>query len=270
LSQHTQSQHTQSQHTDHDRNGRPDEHWYTDFFTELPNEFWRRVATPDLTRADVDFVERELALAPRSTVLDVPCGSGRHSIELAARGHRVVGYDISAEAIDHARRAAGSAGIDLDFFEADMRAVPSDGRFDAVVCLGNSFGYLDLQGTRDFVAAIAAALRPGGGLVVDFNVTAESVLPGFTGEPRSMSTGDITVVTTTEYDLDRSRLISHYRFSRGDRVLDTTAVHHVYTSGNLGQLLRDGGFVDLRRFAGPDSSPYRVGAGRLLLTARRR
>ena len=62
-----------------------------------------------------------------------------------------------------------------------MRDVPADG-FDAAVCMGNSFGYLDLAGTRAFVAALAAAVRPGGGLVIDYNAAAESILPGYTGE----------------------------------------------------------------------------------------
>ena len=243
--------------------------WYQDFFTELPNEFWRRAASPEMTSADIDFIEGRLTLARGSRILDVPCGSGRHSIALAQRGHRVTGFDISSEAIYHARRTAAEAGLDVGFELADMRDIPGSGSFDAAVCLGNSFGYLGIEGTLEFVAALAGAVRPGGGLVIDFNVTAETVLPGFTGEPRTMRTGDITVQATTEYDVAASRLISHYAFSRGGEQLSTTAIHHVYTSGHIGQLLSDAGFLDIERFAGPDGSPYSVGSGRLLLTARR-
>jgi len=46
---------------------------------------------------------------------------------------------------------------------AEMRDIPRDGRFDAAVCLGNSFGYWNLADTRELVAAMAGALRPGGG-----------------------------------------------------------------------------------------------------------
>ena len=243
--------------------------WYEDFFTELPNEFWRRVATPEMTTADLDFVESHLALTSGSRILDVPCGSGRHSIAWAERGHRVTGFDISAEAIEHARRTATDTGLDVGFEQADMRGIPRSGSFDAAVCLGNSFGYLDIEGTRQFVAALAGAIRPGGGLVLDFSATAETVLPGFTGEPRTMRTGDIVVETTTEYDVTASRLISHYDYTRGDEQLSTTAIHHVYTSAHLGQLVSGAGFVDIQRFGGPDGSPYTLGSSRLLLTARR-
>jgi SAM-dependent methyltransferase len=244
--------------------------WYESFFTELPNEFWRRMAGPELTAADVAFVESRLRLAPGARVLDVPCGSGRHVIALAAAGYRMTGVDISAEAIGHARRAAAAAGVDVELTVADMRQIPRTGDFDAAVCLGNSFGYLGTAGLRDFVEALAAAVRPGGGLVVDYNSAAESVLAGPVGTPRVMRTGDITVDALGEYDVAASRLLSRYTFRRGAEELTATAVHHVYTTGHLAELLDEVGFTVVGRFADPDGTPFTVGAGRLLLVAERR
>jgi len=245
--------------------------WYADFFTELPNEFWRRAVPPDATSAEVRFIETHLDLKPRSRVLDVPCGSGRHSLALAGCGHDVVGVDISTEAVDHARRAAADAGIDVELVVAEMRDIPGDGSFDAAVCMGNSFGYLDLDGVGEFVAALAAALRPGGGLVVDYSAAAESVLPGFVDvHPRDMTVGDISVSGSNTYDAVGSRLLSRYVFTRGAEVLNVTALHHVYTVAHLRRLLGDGGFTDIEQYGGPDGEPFEVGAGRLLLTAHRR
>ncbi|HSK89669.1 MAG TPA: class I SAM-dependent methyltransferase [Euzebyales bacterium] len=246
--------------------------WYVGFFTELPNEFWRRAASPEAARADVDFVEGRLGLPHGASILDVPCGSGRHALELAARGHRVTGLDISAEAIAHARRAAAGADLDARFVEADMRAVPAGVAFDAAICMGNSFGYLDPAGTRAFVAALAGAVRPGGGLVIDCAIAAESVLPGLGGSvaPRIMRAGDITVEATNTYDTSRSVLVSHYRFTRGTETVDATALHHVYTSGHIGDLLTEAGFTDIEHYADPDGTPFEVGADRLLVVARRR
>src|SRR5664280_2724543 len=110
--------------------------WYTEFFTELPNEFWRRAAPPESAEADIDFVERQLGLSPGSRVVDVPCGSGRHSLALTARGHVVTGTDISTEAIAYARQAAADAGLDIDLTVADMRDIPHGKTFDAAICMG--------------------------------------------------------------------------------------------------------------------------------------
>jgi SAM-dependent methyltransferase len=244
--------------------------WYADFFTELPNEFWRRVVPPEAAAAEVDFIERRLDLPPGSRILDVPCGSGRHALALAARGHRVVGVDISPEAVAHAGRAAAETGLDLDLSVAEMRDIPRDDTFDVVICMGNSVGYLDLAGLGEFVTAVAGAVRPGGGLVIDYAAAAESVLPGYTDDrPRSMTTGDLTVGASDTYDVAGSRLISTYRFTRGAQEVHGTAIHHVYTAGHLSQLLTDAGFTDIARFGSPDGEPFAVGTGRLLLAGRR-
>ena len=144
--------------------------WYADFFTEVTNEFWRRMATPEMTAADIAFLVEKLPLTSGAAILDAPCGSGRHSIALARLGHRVTGIDVSAEAITFARRAAAAEGVDVSFQVGDMRSVPLTTAFDAAVCLGNSFGYLDIAGTRAFLAALAQAIRPGGALVIDANI----------------------------------------------------------------------------------------------------
>ena len=102
--------------------------WYADFFTELPNEFWRRAVPPEATASEVEFIERRLGLAPRSRIIDVPCGSGRHALALAARGHDVVGVDISVEAIEHARRAAADAELEVELVVAEMRDIPATAR----------------------------------------------------------------------------------------------------------------------------------------------
>jgi len=245
--------------------------WYADFFTELPNEFWRRAVPPEATAAEVDFIESRLGLAPRSRIVDVPCGSGRHTLALATRGHEVVGVDISVEAIGHARSAAAAAGLDVQLVVAEMRDITDRGSFDAAVCMGNSFGYLDEDGLREFVTALAAVVRPGGGLVVDFSAAAESVLPGFVDDhPRDMTVGDIAVSGSNTYDVANSRLLSSYVFTRGAQQVAVTALHHVYTVAHLRRLLTDGGFADIELHGGPEGEPFEVGTGRLLLTARRR
>ena len=64
----------------------PASRWYDDFFTELPNTFWRAAVPADVTASEIDFLVRATGLRPGQRVLDVCCGSGRHALPLARHG----------------------------------------------------------------------------------------------------------------------------------------------------------------------------------------
>ncbi|MCL4291516.1 MAG: methyltransferase domain-containing protein [Acidimicrobiia bacterium] len=122
------------------------------------------------TEQEVSFLVEVLELSPGSTVLDVGCGPGRHSLELARRGIRVTGVDLSERFLDLAREAAARDGLDARFVRLDVRELPApgvlDGRFDAAICLCQ--GGFGLLGGDDapVVAGIAACVRPGGRVAI--------------------------------------------------------------------------------------------------------
>ena len=111
------------------------------------------------------LIERDL-LVPGSTVLDLGCGTGRHSRHLAGRGFDVTGIDLSAESL---RLARASEGSNLRFLRQDMRLPFRAGPFDHILNLFTSFGYFDDPSDHMAVVHnIATALRPGGTLVLDY------------------------------------------------------------------------------------------------------
>ncbi|SEP75873.1 class I SAM-dependent methyltransferase [Lentzea albida] len=233
--------------------------WYTSFFTDLANTFWRGAVQPSQTSAEIDFIAG-LGAGPR--VLDAPCGSGRHSIELARRGYSVTGIDISEEAIAHARALAP----ELDWRQGDLASLGSFGvTADLALCLGNSFGYLDHAGSRRLLADLAAAAPV---LVVDYGCTAESLLPSLPGEIR-MSAGGVDMVAVNNYDVASARLLIDFTFSDGERTQRSTCVQHVYTAGELTRMLHDAGFSSVELFGDTDGSAFAIGSHRLLAVAHR-
>ncbi|MCB0882060.1 MAG: class I SAM-dependent methyltransferase [Thermoleophilia bacterium] len=242
--------------------------WYLHFFTPLVNEFWRRVAPP--ADDDVAFIGRRLRLRPGARILDAPCGSGRHVVALAARGYRVAGVDASPEAVARARAACADAGLPARFSVADVRALEPDPRHDAVVCMGNSFGYFETGATAALCRVFAAVLRPGGGIVVDAGTCAESVLPGYADEEsRRYAVGDISCTAHTVYHAPTSTIVSTCELSRGAERETRVAYHRVYTCGHIGEMLRAAGFADVALWSGEGDRPFSVGDRRLLVSARR-
>jgi len=110
------------------------------------------------TLAEVDFLVNALRLTPGMAILDVGCGTGRHAIELARRGYRVTGIDVSTGMIDQARRNARRAGVEVTWMESDAQEFSLPCRFDAAICLcEGAFGLLG--STDDPIAQPQAILR---------------------------------------------------------------------------------------------------------------
>ncbi|WP_131785707.1 SAM-dependent methyltransferase [Protofrankia symbiont of Coriaria ruscifolia] len=243
--------------------------WYADFFTELPNAFWRAAVPPEFTSVEVDFIIRVTGLRPGSRVLDVPCGSGRHTLEFARRGCRVTGLDMSAEAVEYARRAAADERLDVDLRLGDMRALPTDVRADVAMCMGNSFGYLEHTGTEKLLGGLAGLVVPGGALILDYGFVAESLLPHLTLEENPMHFGGVEGISVNEYDTANSRLLTALTFRRGAEEHRGTSVQHIYTAAEVTRLVTSAGFADLELYGDTNGTPFHLGSHRLLLTARR-
>jgi SAM-dependent methyltransferase len=119
-------------------------------------------------KAQVDGIERFLNLEPRSRVLDLCCGAGRRTLELARRGQRVLGVDPDERALAAARAAAKSERLNVHFMKTDPREISYRADFDAIVCLDGAFGRLPTD--RDDQRALDAArkaLKPGARLLLD-------------------------------------------------------------------------------------------------------
>ncbi len=115
--------------------------WETFFDAHAP-VYEENVFTKN-TLEEVDFLLDELNLAPGGSVLDVGCGTGRHSVELARRGYAVTGLDLSSEMLAQAAAAAKAAAVDVEWIRSDATSFSLPNKYDAAICLcEGSFGLL--------------------------------------------------------------------------------------------------------------------------------
>jgi SAM-dependent methyltransferase len=240
--------------------------WFVGFNTGLKARFWRAASEPSAD-ADAQAVAALLDLPAGARVLDAPCGAGRIAVRLAERGLDVLGLDISGEEVEEGRRVAAERANSARFEEGDLRALPPEG-FDAVVCWGNSFGYLPHGGTVEHLASARRALCDGGRLVLETMTAAESLLPAFRAEIE-YEAGGVTMTARQEYDPRHSRLLGDFEFADGRGHTESAAViHYVYTVGEVVRLLEGAGFrVDELLGNALERTPYVVGASRLVALA---
>lgn len=151
---------------------------WEEFFDAHAPVYEDNVFTKNTVR-EVDFLLEELSLQPGSSILDIGCGTGRHSIELAKRGYTVTGLDLSSEMLSKAADAARSAGVNVNWIRSDATQFSLPGKYDGAICLCE--GAFGLLGQRDdsidqplsILCNISRSLKPGAMMVLTvLNATA--------------------------------------------------------------------------------------------------
>ena len=175
---------------------------------------------------EIPFLLSLLDNPKEKRVLDMACGSGRHSVSLAEHGAQVIGLDMSRTMIQAAKKHAESSGVNPTFIIADMVDVDRviDGSFDLVICLGNSLALLNsFESVRGVVKTLYELLNDGGSFVAQVLNFEEIHWTGFRSFP--MKTGklsDGTEVTFsrqfehTDYPDSSTLIMSVFKSNEGE------------------------------------------------------
>jgi SAM-dependent methyltransferase len=223
-------------------------------------------------KTQIDGVERFMRLEPRSRVLDLGCGSGRRTIELARRGHRVVGLDPDERALAIARAGAKGEKLNVHFLKADTAAIPYRAEIDAVVSLDGAFG--QSPNDRDDLRCLEAArkaLKPRGLLLIDA-LNKEWLMRHF--EPNFWEQGeegrDAVVLDQISFDFERGRLDNRRVIvdAEGKRTPSFVSVR-VYALTELKAQLERAGFAYRQCWGGFDGSAYAMDSPRVIVLAER-
>lgn len=240
--------------------------WWRGFFGSLAGEVMFDPKLGKTTEREIDAILSRVPLRPGARILDVPSGTGRHSIALAKRGHAIVGIDYAKPYVAEARRVARKTGVAsrARFVRGDMRdvarLVPA-GEFDLALSLYNSFGYFDRRSDDlRVVRGIYRSLAPGGVFVV--NTLQESGVRARLAQPRSMGhepMPNVFVIDQARYDARARR--THGRWTLVDarkpraRIERLELRQHVYGHAELVRLLRKAGFHIVARWGMLQGTP---------------
>ena len=120
------------------------------------------------TTEEIDHIVQILDLEPGNEILDIGCGLGRHSLELARRGYHVTGVDRTETYLHEARKTARKEGLEVDFILSDMRKFISPDSYQAALSMYSTFGYFeDQRENQQVLRNIYQSLNPGGTLILD-------------------------------------------------------------------------------------------------------
>lgn len=140
--------------------------WYKDWFN---SEYYLKVYSHrDEEEAErlAELIINNIQLKNGSRILDMACGSGRHSIAFAKRGYNVTAVDLSENLLKDARKNSSSAGVQIKFFLTDIREFDSAEKYDLALNLFTSIGYFDEDEENFAVIEKAYGLLNNGGFFI--------------------------------------------------------------------------------------------------------
>jgi len=108
--------------------------WYEQLFENYSRKYDGESFTQG-TMGECDFIEKEIEHTKSTKILDIGCGTGRHSIELSKRGYSVVGLDLSQSQIRRAIEKSKEQELKIDFSVADARNLEYESEFDLVIMI---------------------------------------------------------------------------------------------------------------------------------------
>ncbi len=221
----------------------------------------------DRTPGEVDAIERLLEIRPPLKILDLACGQGRHSIELARRGYEVTGLDQSRYLLDVAAQRAAAAGVTVRWVEGDMRQpLPVPGGYDVAVNLFTSFGYFaDDADDLMVLRAVAVVLRPGGRFLLEL-LNGERIMHTFE-EREWIPFGETTVLERRRLDRHRRRMEVDRTIVRDGQEEETSHTLRLYSGRELTVLAKRAGFDVIQLYGGWDGEPLTEDSLRVVAVA---
>ena len=230
--------------------------WYEKAFDAAYLETYQQFEVVEIWKRDCDFIEEALRLRQGQAVLDLCCGSGRHSVELAQRGYKMTGLDVSEFMIEYARRRSEALDVEVEWLQMDAQELNIAGRFDAVFNFLTSFGYCGMKGDLRILRNVKQAMRPGGRLMLEL-INPIWLMGNFVHD-QCVQQGDYTYIEKREYDA-RTGLITFRRtkeYPSGESVKLEPFRVRAYFPVTLCEMLDEVGFKFDGFLASPTAEDY--------------
>lgn len=245
------------------------ESWHED------DEFWQQMAgkifSPRHWEGASSGVERMvalMALQPDAAILDLCCGPGRHSLELARRGFRVTGVDRTKVYLDQARIQAAKEGLELELVQDDMRAFRRGEAFDGAINIYTSFGYFeDPTEDRQVLINVHDSLKPGGVLLME--MSGREVVARTWQEREWNEVDGVIYLEERKVRPGWGWIDNRWIVLKGNERRDFALSIRLYSATELHGLLMGVGFSSVQLFGDLRGSPYDHTARQLVALARK-
>jgi SAM-dependent methyltransferase len=206
---------------------------------------------------EVTKIIKLLDIQPGSSILDLCCGIGRHSLELARRGYQVTGVDRTKGYLDKARKQAKEEGLKTEFVQGDMRSFSRPGAFNVAISMFTSFSYFEEpQEDKRVADNVFESLKIGGRFIIQMH--GKETLAKIFKERDWDEYKDAGVIVLHERKVSQnwSWMENRWIMLKGNERIENVISHRLYVGSEIAALLRDCGFNQDEVYGDLDGNPY--------------
>ncbi len=227
--------------------------WFKDLYDDFRMSNGFGGISGEETRKDVDFICDVLELKEGAKVLDLFCGTGRHSIELSKRGHLVTGIELNPDYLNLGKKLSKGTGTIPKFVQGDVRYINFGEGYDAVIIMYNSFGYFSDSEEKLILKKIFNSLKPGGRLLIEI-LNRDWILKNYKEIQETVIQG-IRVVEKREFDILTSRNNFVIKRYEEDGVVTKKGSWRLYSAHEIKNMLEEIGFMFIDGYSSLEKEP---------------
>ena len=234
-----------------------DEFWESMREKIFPEELWTSAA------GEINNLVTLTGITAGAKVLDLCCGPGRHSLELARHGFQVTAVDRTRSFLESARSQAAGKQLDIDFIQDDMRHFCRPETFDAVINLYTSFGYFDdISEDKEVLSRIHTSLKKGGTAVLE--LMGKEILARIYTERDWYEKDGALFLAERKVAEDWNRMHNRWIILDGSGCREVNFSHRLYSGAELKRQMLDTGFSTVRLYGSLSGTGYDEKATRLV------
>jgi len=218
--------------------------------------------------SEVEGIVSLLDIKPAAHVLDLCCGVGRHSLELARRGFQVTGVDRTEHYLKQASEQAEKEGLNVELVREDMRAFSRPDTFDAAINMFTSFSYFeDPEEDRQVVLNVCHSLKSGGSFLLETH--GKETLARIFRESGWHEEDGVLTLQERKVSQNWSWMENRWIIIKDGKRTDFNVNHRLYAATELIALLTGCGFSQADAYGDLEGSSYDQTARRLVVVGRK-
>lgn len=240
------------------------------FFKGVYKHAWKETIPPGLTEAEVDFIMEVSQLKEGSNVVDIMCGYGRHSIELAKRGVKVTAVDNLEAYINEIKTTSKENELDIKAIQSDLLTVDLNREvFDAAICMGNSFNFFNKEDATSILKTLSNHIKPNGILIINSWMIAEIAIKHFQ-EKSWHEAGEFKCILDYTFHFHPSRIESEQTIVAPDGKVELIkGIDYIFTLNELEVMFQEAGFKTTGLYSTPRKRKFRMGDTQIYIVAQR-